>query len=133
MLYTEYLRLQGNFEEMGKYAKMIVTQAFLVEDRIKTHNFYVNPKLTEFVQISQKLYKAIALWSLFFSYLPKLKTNAFEADEDFNTLAGGCISIVEEIARLHRELLVLPNIRFSHSFGLVNLYFTNILVPKSKE
>jgi hypothetical protein len=133
MLYVEYLRYQGNYEEMGKYAKMIVTQAFLVENIIKSYNFYVDPKLYSFVQICQKLYKAIALWSLLFPYSAKLQTGTYDDGDDMNILAGGCNSFVLQIGKLHRELLNLPNMRSSPLFSIVSLYFKDILVTKSLE
>jgi hypothetical protein len=133
MLYIEYLRLQGNYEEMGKYAKMIVTQAFLVENLIKSHGFLVDPKLNDFVLICQKLYKAISLWSLFFTYLPKLKTDTYHDGEDINTLAGGCCSFVEHISQLHRDIVAYPPVKSSFLYGTVCFYFKDILVPKSLE
>jgi len=133
ILYIEYLRLQGNYEEMGKYAKMIVTQAFLVENLVKSHGFLVDPKLTDFVLICQKLYKAISLWSLFFTYLPKLKTDTYHDGEDINTLAGGCCSFVEHIAQLHREVVAYPPVKSSFLYGVVCFYFKDILVSKSLE
>jgi len=133
ILYTEFLRLQGNYEEMGKYAKMIVTQAFLAENLIKGQGFFVDPKLGDFVFITQRLYKAIALWSLFFTYLPKLKTDTYHDDEDINILAGGCISFVGHIGELHKELLAYPPIKSSFLYSIVCFYFKDILVQKSLE
>jgi len=133
MLYCEFLRIQGNYEEMGKYAKMIVTQAFLVENLIKTHGFFVDPKLADFVFISQKLYKAISLWSLFFTYVPKLKTDTYHEDEDMTILAGGCISFVQHIGQLHKDLLAYAPIKQSFLYGIVCFYFKDILVHKSLE
>jgi len=133
MLYTEYLRLQGNYEEMGKYAKMIVTQAFLVENIIKSNEFYISQNLCEFVQICQKLYKAIALWSLFFPYMIKLQTNTFADGENIDIIAGGCVSFIDEIGKLHREIMNLPGFRGSPLFCIVSLYFKDLLVSKSIE
>jgi len=133
ILYTEFLRLQGNYEEMGKYAKMIVTQAFLAENLIKGQGFFVDPKLADFVFITQRLYKAIALWSLFFTYLPKLKTDTYHDDEDINILAGGCISFVGHIGNLHKELLAYPPVKSSFLYNIVCFYFKDILVQKSLE
>ena len=133
MLYVECLRYQGNYEEMGKYAKMIVTQAFLIENIIKSYNFYVDSQLYSFVQICQRLYKAIALWSLLFPYTAKLKTDTYEDGEDMNVLAGGCNSFVVQIGKLHRELLNLPNMGSSPLFGFVSLYFKDVLISKSLE
>lgn len=133
MLYIEYLRLQGNHEEMGKYAKMIVTQAFLVENIIKSNEFFVSQNLVEFVLICQKLYKAIALWSLFFPYMIKLQTNSFVDGEDVDIYAGGCVSFIRKIAELHREIMNLPAYRGSTLFGIVSFYFKDLLVAKSRE
>jgi len=133
MLYIEYLRLQGNYEEMGKYAKTIVTQAFLVENLIKSNEFYVSQNLCEFILICQRLYKAIALWSLFFPYMIKLQTNSFCDGEDVNILAGGCVSFIYHIGELHRDILNLPGFKSSPLFGIVSLYFKDLLVQKSLE
>jgi hypothetical protein len=133
MLYIEYLRLQGNHEEMGKYAKAIVTQAFLAEFLIGTHELFVDSKLVEFVKVCQRLYKSIALWSLFFPYVVKIKTNTYEDDEDINILGSGCSSFVDYIGQAHRELLTMPGIKESPLYGLVSLYFKDVLVHKSLE
>ncbi len=118
---------------MGKYAKMIVNQACMIENIIKAENFRVNPNLLSFIQICQRLYKAIALWSLFFIYLPKLKTNAFNDDENMDILAGGCISMISEISRIHKEIMDSPTMTVSEMYGMTGLYFKNVFIPKSKE
>ena len=133
MLYIEYLRLQSNYEEMGKYAKMIVTQAYLVESQIKMQKITVDPRLFEFAQVCQKLYKAIALWSLFFPYMAKLKTDTYDDGEDINVLAGGCVTFVNQISNYHKAILNMRNITTSPLFGILSLYFKDVLVSKSLE
>jgi len=133
MLYVELLRLQGNYEEMGKYAKTLVTQSLLVESIIKGYKLNVDPEIQEMLVINQKLYKAIALWSLFSPYMAKLRANKYEDGEDINILGGGCSSFIDEIGKLHRTILSFPNIKFSPYFNVVQQYFTDIMVPKSRE
>jgi len=65
--------------------------------------------------------------------MAKLKTDTYSDGEDVNILAGGCISFVDYIGKLHREILNLPLFKISPLFGIVALYFKDVLVPKSLE
>lgn len=133
MLYIELLRLQGNFEEMGKYAKTIVSQSFMLENLIKGYNFVVDPKITLILSVNQKLYKAIALWSIFFPYMAKLRADKYEDGEDINILAGGCTSFLNYISQLHKEIITISGVKFDPIFNTVKQYFTDIMIPKSLE
>jgi len=133
ILMMEYLRHQSKNDEIGKYAKAIVSQALIVETLLKQHTEYVDKKLLDFVVICHKLYKAVALWSLLTPITARIKTEKYEKGEDFRKLATACMGLVNFISALHRDILLITKVKESPYYQNVELYFGQVFVPKCKE
>ena len=132
-LQIEYCRRQANFEEMGRYAKSIVMHSKSLESYLKSFGPDADPNLLEFVQICKNLYKAITLWSLFPTFLAKIRTQSYAKGENMNVLAGACVSFVDEISNLHRNIKGIPSIQKSQYNAVIMHYFTKVIVPKASE
>lgn len=133
ILHIEYLRRRADVDAIGRYAKSVVLQAEKLEGYLKQFESIADPTLLEFCAISKRLYKAIALWSLLPALVAKIKTQSYDKGENMNLLGNACVSSVNEIGRLHREIKDIPNIENSLYKPAVVHYFTRVIVAKSLE
>jgi hypothetical protein len=127
------LRHQSKFDELGKYAKAIVSQALIVETLLKQHQDTIEKKLMDFVVICHKLFKAVALWSLLTPLQAKIKAEKYDKGEDFRKLAGACMGIINYIGALHHDILAIPKVKESPYYKIVELYFGQVFISKCKE
>jgi hypothetical protein len=133
ILYIEYLYRQGNLESIGRYAKSIVSQAGVIETLIAPYLKLIDPQIHHFVIVIQRLYKAIALWSLLHPYMVKIKAEKFEDGESFNKIAGACASFVDHISALHKEITSIPKFKDSPYHSFVARWFSKVMVDKCQE
>ncbi len=133
ILQVEYQRRRADVDAIGRYAKSVVLQAEKLEGYLKPFESIADPVLLEFCAISKRLYKAIALWSLLPALVAKIKTQSYEKGENMNLLANACVSSVNEIGRLHREIKEMQNLENSIYKPAVVHYFTRVIVAKSLE
>jgi len=133
ILYVEYLNRQQNMDEMGKYAKSVVSQASILETYLKPSEKSIDPHLLEFAMVSARLYKAIALWSLIHPIHYRMKTEKFEQGESHNKLGYIIVSFVNHISQMEKEIMAINDINQSPIIGHIRYYFSKVMYDKIHE
>lgn len=118
---------------MGRYAKSSALHAEAIDSYIKQFVHMMSPDFVQFICTVERLYKAIALWSLLEPCLKKLRREQYGEGESFSSLAELCCSFVDEINSLYKEIQAFPQPTSSpyYVFGLQ--YFEKIIFPKTLE
>lgn len=83
---------------MGKYAKSICSQGLILETLLRPNFDSIDPNLVEFILVSTRLYKAIALWSMLHPLHAKMKAERYDEGESFNKLGYTTVSFVNHIS-----------------------------------
>jgi len=133
ILIIEYLRRTASYDEMGKYAKALVSESQVVDSLATQYAKIIDKRVPYFAAVVKSLYYAIAIWSLLHIYHAKLKTEKFDEGENFSKLAGACVGFVDKIGALHRDLLAIPKIKDTIYYDAIEFYFSKIMIGKCKE
>jgi len=118
---------------MVKFAKSAAIQGQVVESILYNYSGICDPKLLDFAKIVSRLYKALCLWVLIKGHHHKLKNQNFGPGENFNQIAGLCVSFAEHIGVLIKDINSSQRLRDSPYYRLVNVYCNGLMTPLWKE